>query len=227
MSMITKYWTRYVPGYLKTLLYMLQNTEYKIGDYLRWYFRTSDFRRVMKRRGLDMTPKVKLLLVVLRFLTLLFIITVGLCIYHFYLTAHWGWIVAAILVALSAPKLLAGMIIIPLVIGDMFIQKPRERTIIHRAKDILNEHPGIRIAIAGSYGKTTAKEMLLAVLKQGKNVSATPGNMNTDIGISRFAQKLNGDEDILIFELGEEKVGDVARLSRLTVPDIGVITGIA
>ncbi|MFY9227955.1 MAG: UDP-N-acetylmuramoyl-tripeptide--D-alanyl-D-alanine ligase [Candidatus Microsaccharimonas sp.] len=227
IAMITKYWTRYVPGYLKTLLYMLQNTEYKIGDYLRWYFRTSDFRRVMKRRGLDMTSKVKLLLVVLRLLTLVFIIVVGLFVYNFYLTGYWGWLLAAVLVALSAPKLLAGIIIIPLVIGDILIQKPRERAIIRRAKGILNDHPAVRVAIAGSYGKTTAKEMLLAVLKQAKSVAATPGNMNTAIGISRFVQKLNGDEDILIFELGEERMGDVAQLSRLTVPDIGVITGIA
>lgn len=227
ITMVAKYWTRYLPGYLKTLLYMLQNTEYNIGDYLRWYFRTSDFRYVMKRRGLDMTSKVKLLLVVLRLLTLVLIIAVGLCVYYFYLTTYWAWLVLAVLVGLAAPKLLAGMIIVPLVIGDILIQKPRERVIIRRAKDVLRDHPAIRIAIAGSYGKTTAKEMLLAVLKQGKNVAATPGNMNTDIGISRFAQKLRGDEDILIFELGEEKVGDVARLSRLTVPDIGVITGIA
>ena len=56
------FWTRFLPSYPKVLLYMLQDTEYKLGRYLRWYHRVSDFRRVMKRRTLDMTNKVRLLL---------------------------------------------------------------------------------------------------------------------------------------------------------------------
>lgn len=64
------------------------------------------------------------------------------------------------------------------------------------------------------------------MLSEGKTVAATPGNMNTAIGISRFAMKLIGDEDVLIIELGEEHVGDVRRLSQLSRPTMGIITGI-
>jgi len=84
----------------------------------------------------------------------------------------------------------------------------------------------LKIAIAGSYGKTSAKEILATVLAEGKNVAFTPGNMNTMIGISRFAQTLKGDEEVIIFELGEGKVGDVKELCELIKPDIGIITGI-
>ena len=81
-------------------------------------------------------------------------------------------------------------------------------------------------AIAGSFGKTTMKEMLLTTLSEGKKVAATPGNMNTPLGISRFVERLTGDEEILIFELGEYYPGDIKELCELVQPTMGVITGI-
>jgi len=90
----------------------------------------------------------------------------------------------------------------------------------------LAAHKGVKIAIAGSFGKTTMKEILLSTLSQGKKVAATPGNMNTPLGISRFIEKLDGSEEILIFELGEYYPGDIRDLCHLVRPDMGVITGI-
>lgn len=106
------------------------------------------------------------------------------------------------------------------------MQKPREKRIIAAAKKKLTAHKGIKIAIVGSFGKTTMKEILSAVLSEGKNVAATPGNMNTPLGISRFIERLDGSEDILIFELGEYYPGDIRDLCHLVQPDMGVITGI-
>jgi UDP-N-acetylmuramoyl-tripeptide--D-alanyl-D-alanine ligase len=106
------------------------------------------------------------------------------------------------------------------------IQNPKKRRMVESAKNILANHKALKIAIAGSYGKTTAKEILRTVIGESKKVVFTPGNMNTPIGISRFVQKLNGDEEVIVFELGEEKVGDVLELCELVQPDIGIITGI-
>jgi UDP-N-acetylmuramoyl-tripeptide--D-alanyl-D-alanine ligase len=50
--------------------------------------------------------------------------------------------------------------------------------------------------------------------------------MNTPIGISRFMTTLEGHEEVLIFEMGEYYPGDIKRLSNMTLPDMGVITGI-
>jgi UDP-N-acetylmuramoyl-tripeptide--D-alanyl-D-alanine ligase len=50
--------------------------------------------------------------------------------------------------------------------------------------------------------------------------------MNTPLGISRFIARLKGDEEVLIFELGEYYPGDIARLCELVRPQLGVITGI-
>jgi len=102
----------------------------------------------------------------------------------------------------------------------------KKRKIIATAQQILANHPALKIAIAGSYGKTTAKEIISAILGEGKKVAFTPDNMNTMIGISRFAKTLDGTEEIIIFELGEEQVGDVRDLCNLVHPDIGIITGI-
>lgn len=220
------FWTRYLLGYPKVLLYMLQDTEYKLGRYAAWYHRTTDFRNVMKRRTLTMTRKVQLLLLVLRVIALVllagFVLSVALAVTLFDV---W-WALAALVIALGAPFVMAYGIIIPLFIGWLFIQKPREKMMVAKARQIFAEHPAIKIAIAGSYGKTTAKEMLRTVLAEGMDVAATPGNMNTAIGISRFARTLRGDEKVLIVELGEERDGDVAKLARIVTPDYGVITGI-
>jgi len=224
--MILKYWTRYIARYPKVLLYMLQDTEYHFGRYATWFNRTSDFRTVIKRRQLDMTKKVKLLLLALYIVDVIIVLVVIAGIYLFVTTNMIWWLIGAIVLLVLKPTILAYGLLIPLVVGVIVIQKPRERAIITNARKILSKHSAKRVAIVGSYGKTTAKEILLAVLSEGKKVAATPGNMNTAIGISRFATKLDGDEEVLIFELGEEKVGDVRYLSELSHPEYAIMTGI-
>lgn len=220
------FWTRFLPVYPTVLVYMLQDTEYKLRPYLAWYRRIDDVRRVMKRRTLDKTKKVLLLLAVAWAMKLLGFVAIALLVGIGIAESNGWYIASGVALLLLLPFILAYGIIVPLFVGWLVIQKPRERMIIQRAATVLRDHPGKRIAIAGSFGKTTAKEMLKTVLGEGLHVAATPGNMNTPIGISRFAMKLQGNEDVLIFELGEEKVGDVRQLSRLTNPEYGIITGI-
>lgn len=212
-------WTRYTPGYLVSILYMLQSSNYQLGEYFSWYHRTNNFRHVMKRRQLDVTKKILLLGIAAGII----IVTVVLLAVVF---AFNNLVIISIILLVGLPWIIAYGIVAPLWIGRTIIQLPRERRIIADAHEILAAHPATKIAIAGSYGKTTAKEILLSVLSEGKKVAATPGSMNTLIGISRFAAKLDGDEDILIFELGESHVGDVRELCELVQPDVGVITGI-
>ncbi len=198
---------------------MLQNSGYNIPEYLAWVWRTSNFDRVMYRKQLIATKKAQSLKVLLWLIVcVVFSISLALIFSGF-------WPLSLLLVAIS-PWILAYGIVIPLWLGYVFVQKPREKQMIIVAKKIIANHKATKIAIAGSYGKTTAKEALLIALSEGKNVAATPGNQNTLIGISRFAHTLTGDEDILIFELGESHVGDIQELSELTRPDIGIITGI-
>jgi UDP-N-acetylmuramoyl-tripeptide--D-alanyl-D-alanine ligase len=224
--MIKYYWTRYLAIYPAALLYMLQYTENKLTEYLTWFNRTVDFRHVMKRRNLELTSKIKLLRVGLWSIWFVLELIVALCVYLGFVdqTIVWGFV--GLIIIILFPFLVAYGIIIPLALGHVLIQKPREKTIIEEARHIFANHKGKKIAIAGSFGKTTTKEILATVLSESLNVAATPGNMNTPLGVSRFARKLTGREDVLIVEFGEGKVGDVTELCQLSQPTMGIITGI-
>jgi UDP-N-acetylmuramoyl-tripeptide--D-alanyl-D-alanine ligase len=218
-----KLWTRYTPRYIATILYMLQASEYQIGDYMRWFHRSQDFRNVMKRRSLEFTLKIKLLGAALVGVTVVWAITALTLVLRLdgLLEVTAGVVLLAVL-----PWVLAYGVVVPLWVGYVLVQAPKERRMILAAQNTLRQHPATKIAIAGSFGKTTMKEVLRTVLAEGKKVAATPGNMNTAIGISRFVQRLDGTEEVLIFELGESHVGDVRDLCELVQPDMGIITGI-
>lgn len=218
--------TRYTIHYIDALLYMLQDTEYRLKSYFEWYHRTSDFRFVMKRRKLTLTPKVRLLRFALWALWLVLIAVTSILVVNAYTAQSYVLGLCALLLILLLPSFLAYGITAPLFVGWLLIQRPKERALIEVARRILAKHSAVKIAIVGSYGKTTVKEMLSTVLAEGKRVASTPGNMNTPIGISRFARKLTGNEEVLVIEYGEEKKGDVTELAELSSPTMAVITGI-
>jgi UDP-N-acetylmuramoyl-tripeptide--D-alanyl-D-alanine ligase len=218
---MTWFLSHYSINYPKTILYMLQGSEYRVKDYIAWLHRTKDFRAVMVRRKLDITQKIKLLVI---FMMITSAITIFLGALGIFLG---GWLaVLGYLLIIGLPWIISYIIIVPIWIGNVFIQRTATRRIVSRAHQKLSAHPGTKIAIAGSFGKTTAKEVLATILSEGKKVAATPGNMNTIIGTSRFIESLDGDEEIIIFEFGESQVGDISELCELVRPDMGLITGI-
>lgn len=82
------------------------------------------------------------------------------------------------------------------------------------------------IAITGSSGKTTTKEMLAGIVSQTKNVLKTEGNLNNLIGLPMTLFKLASHHDCAILEMGTNRRGEIARLTRIARPDIGLITNI-
>jgi UDP-N-acetylmuramoyl-tripeptide--D-alanyl-D-alanine ligase len=116
---------------------------------------------------------------------------------------------------------------VPLLLGRWLIVNPRQRKLVAQSEQVFANHKGLKIAIAGSYGKTTMKELLQTVLGEGKKVVATPGNKNVSISHAYFARKLRGDEDMVLIEYGEGAPGDIARFAKTTHPDRGIITGVA
>lgn len=225
--MPSSFLSMYTPGYIVTLVYMLQSTEYQSLPYLRWYWRTVDFNSVMYRRTIDKTRAAKLLLNVIRVGILAQIMVSA---YFVILgAAHQApdlYLVAAA-VFISYPLVWGHLVLLPLIAGRLLIIGPRERRLITQSKTIFANHPGLKIAIAGSYGKTSMKELLLTVLSEGKQVAATPANKNVASSHAVFAAKLTGQEDILIIEYGEGRPGDVKRFADTTQPNVGVITGLA
>lgn len=222
-----KYWTRFLPNYPQILIYMLQSCDYDIKSYISWLNRTDDFRQVMIRRELDYTNKAKLLLLFIWLVSIVLYIYSVISIIQSIASQAYFFGPFGLIVFILTPLIVSYVVIAPLWLGRVLIQDPLERKTIENARQTITKHPAVKIAIVGSYGKTTAKEVLSTILREGKIVAATPGNINTPLGISQFATGLKGDEDVLIFELGEGKPGDIKELCELTQPTIGVMTGIS
>lgn len=214
----------YKLGFAKTIVYMLQATEYDVADYFGWLWRTKDFSKVMHRKELVITRPSRTLLGFIRIGMLAQVIISA----HLILIPHdSAGLFLALIILLSTPIVWANLVVLPLILGRWLIIKPYYWFQIHRSKKIFAQHPGIKIAVAGSYGKTTMKEILLNVLSEGKKVAATPANKNISISHAIFARRLKGNEDVLIIEYGEGAPGDVEKFTRITQPNIGVITGLA
>jgi MurE/MurF fusion protein len=80
------------------------------------------------------------------------------------------------------------------------------------------------IAITGSSGKTSTKELTLALLRRHGEVIGTVGNRNNEIGLPWTLLQLRGGSAWAVVELGANHVGEIARLTRICRPDVAVIT---
>lgn len=82
------------------------------------------------------------------------------------------------------------------------------------------------IAITGSNGKTTTKELIHQVLKEKYNVLATIGNFNNHIGVPLTLLRLSKEHEIAIIEMGANHVREIEILCKIAEPNYGVITSI-
>ncbi len=83
------------------------------------------------------------------------------------------------------------------------------------------------IAVTGSNGKTTVKEMLAAILARRAPVLATEGNLNNEIGVPLTLLRLDKEHGAAVVEEGASRPGDIAYLTRLAQPTVGVVTNAA
>lgn len=82
------------------------------------------------------------------------------------------------------------------------------------------------LAITGTNGKTTTKELCKAALERTFRTSATAGNLNNHIGVPRTLLNLRDDDEVAIVEMGANRPGDIAELCGIAAPDAGLITNI-
>lgn len=83
------------------------------------------------------------------------------------------------------------------------------------------------IAVTGSNGKTTVKEMIASILSERGNVLATEGNLNNDIGVPLTIFRLNEQHDSAIIEMGANHPGEIAYLVDIADPDVGIVNNAA
>ncbi len=83
------------------------------------------------------------------------------------------------------------------------------------------------IAVTGSNGKTTVKNMLHAVLSQSHRCFVTPGNLNNEIGVPLSLLEIDPKDEFAVIEMGAAKKGDIAYLTSIAEPDIALVNNVS
>lgn len=86
---------------------------------------------------------------------------------------------------------------------------------------------GRLVALTGSAGKTTTKDMIASVLAQAGSVLATSGNLNNEIGVPQTVLSIAPAHDYAVIEMGAGKRGDIAYLMQFVEPDVALLTNAA
>ncbi|MCF0160147.1 MAG: UDP-N-acetylmuramoyl-tripeptide--D-alanyl-D-alanine ligase [Bacteroidaceae bacterium] len=82
------------------------------------------------------------------------------------------------------------------------------------------------IAVTGTNGKTTTKELISAVLMRKFNVLYTQGNYNNHIGVPKTLLRLTPEHELAVVEMGANHPGEIRDLARIVEPDYGIITNV-
>jgi len=212
--------TAFLPTVPYVYVYMLQQVEYNGRDFLSWQQRMPDYRHVIRRKSLVKTKKaLGLLALSYGFAGLLLVLIIQLVLAKRFLLAFATFLIW--------PYILALMLGVTTKLASFAINLKRRKNLA-LASEKLKNSKATRIMVLGSYGKTTTKEILSTVLGEGKRVAFSPGNMNVPISHARWVvNKLTGDEEVIIFEVGEGEPGDIEKFAKLLTPNIAVITGYA
>ena len=87
-------------------------------------------------------------------------------------------------------------------------------------------HPVPLVAITGSNGKTTTKEMVAAVMARHCPILKNQGNLNNLVGLPLTLLELTNRHEAAVVEMGMNHPGEIARLTQIAAPDVGLITNI-
>ena len=82
------------------------------------------------------------------------------------------------------------------------------------------------IGITGTNGKTTTKELVSSILGQSHKVLKTYGNLNNHIGLPLCISRMDGDETVMVLEMGSNAEGDIKLLCDIARPDFAVVTNV-
>ena len=82
------------------------------------------------------------------------------------------------------------------------------------------------IAVTGSNGKTSTKDMIAAVLSTQRNILKTEANFNNEIGLSQTLLKIGPEHEAVVVEMGMRGLGEIAGLAATARPTVGVVTNV-
>ena len=90
----------------------------------------------------------------------------------------------------------------------------------------VTRQPAKIVAITGSNGKTTTKEMTAQILSEKFRVLKTEGNLNNLIGLPLMLLKLSPEHDVAVLEMGMSEPGELRKLKAIADPQVSLITNI-
>ena len=96
----------------------------------------------------------------------------------------------------------------------------------HRSMTFVDGKPLTVIAVTGTNGKTTTKELIRQVLSVKYRVTATEGNLNNSIGVPLTLLRINGETQIAVVEMGASHPGDIRELVEIALPNYGLVTNV-
>ena len=96
----------------------------------------------------------------------------------------------------------------------------------HRSMTFVDGKPLTVIALTGTNGKTTTKELIREVLSVKYRVTATEGNLNNSIGVPLTLLKINSETQLAVVEMGASHPGDIKELVEVALPNYGLITNV-
>ncbi|MFA6386676.1 MAG: UDP-N-acetylmuramoyl-tripeptide--D-alanyl-D-alanine ligase [Candidatus Paceibacterota bacterium] len=201
----------------KLYLHIFQLERYDINRSLFWIFSHFWKRTTQNKKPLIYTKKAKAIL----FASILFLILFFLLGIVFY-NLSFSFILLFIL--LFQPYII--------IIFSIYLFKPYEFYVkikaIKKTKTKIKSLKNVKvIGIAGSYGKTSVKNILHHLLSSKYKVLKTPLSYNTILGISQVVDlELDESYDFFICEFGEFKKGDIIEMCKMVDPLYGVMTGI-
>lgn len=111
----------------------------------------------------------------------------------------------------------------------IWVENPLE-TYSQAARDHLRSMPAQKLALTGSNGKTTTKEMIKSALVKifgPEQIFASPGNKNNHFGVPESALQVRPEHKIALFEMGMNHAGEIEKLCKIIEPSLGLITNIS
>lgn len=201
-------------------LYIYQILEYNSWDFLKWFFKNPLKRNLQKKHKLEWTQKAKLLALVS--LALIFLDSV---ITSYKLNGGWE----LFLILLPIKFLYSPLFLIVSQILIWPLESYQKQSFLNAAKEKLLKLPDLKVvAITGSFGKTSTKDILYTLLFKKYYVVKTPKSFNTPGGIAQTVlEMVKINSDIFICEIGAYKRGEIKKICDFIKPDIGIITAIA
>lgn len=136
--------------------------------------------------------------------------------------------ISYILLVLSMYKISSILIMVFASILSYPVIRAKNNRYVKEAKNILKEHKNLKIiGITGSYGKTSTKNIINAILSEKYSTVMTPKSYNTTLGVTKTIREyIKPYTEIFVCEMGASRLGDIKEICNFVKPDISVITSI-